>query len=666
MVRIFQTALAMFLALSSTEAFSVSGNINVKSSLAFVATPSSSAQPASTLPSPLLSRISPVSKTKNVVRMSAAADQEAKPSILVRKPDSSVEITITAPGKATKGAYEKACAEASKSISIPGFRKGAKIPPAVIENVMTQKGGGKNALKTQAIQSLINQLLEPAIKEEHNLEPLGQPSLVTPAEILAENFKAGEDLELIIRCDVWPDIQWKEVEGQEKPYHNLKGSYKRKPFNQERYETALRDLCERYAVSDPAGEDHELEMGDACVVNMDGYMAKENGSKGEPLPNAASGDNVDIILGKGRYMDGLVEGIIGAKQGDTRTVTVTFPTGLKDKTLAGKDAVFDVTILESSIRSVPELSDNLANDIRPGMNAEGIKDELRKAVDDNESTEWVDSRNKAIATALAEIMDVEVPDTLVTNQAREKYAQMMAEFRDQGMADDEIKKLITPENFLKYKNIEKPDIVRDFKISMATDEIARLEGIEVPSYQVEEQLEAIKKENANMVDSEDFDETLMRSKIESTLMRRMVYDYLADVSNLTIEYEENKEGQFDAELMERLAQESLEREKVEIEAEDVVDLEQEDKVETVAEVAAVEEIETEDATIVEDESADQFEELSNETSTVEKVEIKDEKYKDMDPEEKAFNILLDLGMVDSTPDPSSPDYDNSHDNEIVG
>jgi len=57
------------------------------------------------------------------------------------------------------------------------------------------------------------------------------------------------------------------------------------------------------------------------------------------------------------------------------------------------------------------------------------------------------------------------------------------------MDDEEIKKLITPENFTKYKDIQRPDIVDDFKTSMATDEIARLENIEVPSYQIDEQIE---------------------------------------------------------------------------------------------------------------------------------------------------------------------------------
>ena len=72
-------------------------------------------------------------------------------------------------------------------------------------------------------------------------------------------------------------------------------------------------------------KDYVLRMGDACRINMKGYMANSEGRKGEVLPNAASGDNVEVVLEKGRYMTGLVEGLLGSKASDTKEVTVTFP-----------------------------------------------------------------------------------------------------------------------------------------------------------------------------------------------------------------------------------------------------------------------------------------------------------------------------------------------------
>lgn len=247
-------------------------------------------------------------------------------STLERLPDSAVKVKIEIPGSATKAAYDKVCNELSRTISIPGFRKGSKIPPQVLEQAMAAKGG-RNALKVQAINELLAELIEPALKEDHGLEPIGQPTLDISAEDIAEDFKPGGDLELSVKCDVWPDIKWNTSDGNEKPYLGLKGSYKRKPFDQTKFDKAMNDLKEKYATLEPIEDkNHELQMGDACVVNMEGYMATDSGEKGDKLPDAASGDRVEVIMGEGRYMTGLVEGLLGAKVGDTRTVTVTFPT----------------------------------------------------------------------------------------------------------------------------------------------------------------------------------------------------------------------------------------------------------------------------------------------------------------------------------------------------
>jgi trigger factor len=163
--------------------------------------------------------------------------------------------------------------------------------------------------------------VEPALKEQA-LDAIGKPTLQVTAEEFDEIFKPGEPLNLMVQCDVWPEIQWKAApEGQEKPYTG-----NRKPFNQEKLDLALRDLKERYATLAPIDDaDHVLAMGDACTVNMEGYMATKDGQKGEPLPNAASGDRVEVILGPGRYMDGLVEGLVGGKKGDKVVVSVNFP-----------------------------------------------------------------------------------------------------------------------------------------------------------------------------------------------------------------------------------------------------------------------------------------------------------------------------------------------------
>lgn len=250
-------------------------------------------------------------------------------SSVERLPESAVELTVTAPGQATKAAYDKVCAEVSQNIEIPGFRKGSKIPAQILEQAIRQNNadgrGGKHPLRAQAITALVNELIEPTLKE-HQLDPIGQPAMVVPVEEMVEAFQPGDDLTIKVRCDVWPEVKWKESEDGSVVYKGLKGSYVRKPFDQEKMDKALSDLKERYATTETIEDGgHALQMGDACVVTMEGFFANADGTKGDPLPNAASGDRVDVVLGKGRYMEGLVEGLVGAKAGDVVQVSVAFP-----------------------------------------------------------------------------------------------------------------------------------------------------------------------------------------------------------------------------------------------------------------------------------------------------------------------------------------------------
>jgi trigger factor len=362
-------------------------------------------------------------------------------------------------------------------------------------------------------------------------------------------------------------------------------------------------------------------------------------------------------------MEGLVEGLVGAKVGETKAVQVNFPEKLRDKSLAGKRAIFDVEVLEASERQVPEVTDEFANQVKAGLTAETLLAELRKAIDAEDAKEFTPARNKALGQALADVMDMQVPDTLVSNQAREKFAVMMSEMRDSGVSDEEIKRQINPENFAKYKEIVKDDIIKDFKVSIAADEIGRLENVQVPDYQVEEQMEAIRKDAAES--KQELDENMIRGKVEATLQRQAVFDWLAERSQLQVEFEDDY---FDEALMEKLAKESLEREEqiaagkaatpesgklepVGVEAPAAVDAAVEENVvpvpaETEPEPKAEKK---EDETVVETTAPEPVPEEEQKdpvvAETTEDEEAKKERYASMTLEDRAFAILQDIGLA---------------------
>ena len=59
---------------------------------------------------------------------------------------------------------------------------------------------------------------------------------------------------------------------------------------------------------------------------------------------STDGKGTDLVIGSGTYIDNFEEQLVGAHPGDKVEVTVVFPDDYQAADLAGKEAVFDVTV----------------------------------------------------------------------------------------------------------------------------------------------------------------------------------------------------------------------------------------------------------------------------------------------------------------------------------
>ena len=105
--------------------------------------------------------------------------------------------------------------------------------------------------------------------------------------------------------------------------------------------------------------------GNEVLVDMIGFLANPDGTLGAPLPAVAGGENVNVPLAPGKFMPGLVEGLVGAKEGDERQITVTFPPRSSVPQLAGKEAIFKVQCKLVQKRVLAEVpTEEFANTMR--------------------------------------------------------------------------------------------------------------------------------------------------------------------------------------------------------------------------------------------------------------------------------------------------------------
>jgi len=176
----------------------------------------------------------------------------------------------------------------------------------------------------------------------------------------------------------------------------------------------LRQQQLRYqAVSRPA------QNGDRVSVDFEGSI------DGVPFPGG-KGENTPIVLGAGRMLAQLEEGLIGASAGEVRDIGVDFPADYRASELAGKHATFKVTVKSVEEGSLPPLDEEFCRAF--AVNEGGIA-RLREEVADNMRRELKQSlRNRNKAAVLDKLLaanPLEVPNALLEAQIRDMQVEIM-------------------------------------------------------------------------------------------------------------------------------------------------------------------------------------------------------------------------------------------------
>uniref|UniRef100_A0A7S3E751 peptidylprolyl isomerase n=1 Tax=Rhodosorus marinus TaxID=101924 RepID=A0A7S3E751_9RHOD len=422
-------------------------------------------------------------------------------------PGSQVGLEITVPAEDAKKAYDKYVQGLVKQSNMPGFRKGS-APKQLIINA-----AGKERIAAGVVEQLVESSAKEAMEAE-GISAVGQSSLDSDVEELINNFSEKNEFVYKLKVDVWPTPEFN------KDWKERSITVEQEPFDESLLDDALEEFRRREATYVATEEDVGLEMGDQAVANMQGFYEAEDGSKGEPLPDFAEGQGIDITLEEGKFMPGFVEGLVGAKVNETRAVPVQFPETAR-KELSGLKAIFDVEVLEVRNRVLPELNDELA------LTAAGKKDlaELREDLKSRLSFE-VDQANdaamvKAMEDELAGTIEVDLPESLIDQQTRTKFAAMMSDFKQSGASDEQVQGMITKENYAKYAKTARGNVETMLKKSFAIQLIADEEGVTIEDEEVDAQLDLLRAEL-----KEELDEESARDKVFANLQRNAVVEIL--------------------------------------------------------------------------------------------------------------------------------------------
>jgi len=444
-------------------------------------------------------------------------------SPIVKRVDKELNVAymkIALTGAQTQKAFNEACdifnvEVKKKDLKVPGFRAGTKLPAAYLYQIFGE----------DQVKSICANLLSQEIQDECERTGLMFVGKGRVTNFYGNKFDAGKPHAIDIECDLWPKITY----GGEKGYKGLEITVESSKIDSEKYEQVKNSIRGRYKITADTASDYSAQLGDVIVANMQGFMKTSSGGKGDPLPAVATGDDLEITLEEGKFMEGMIEGLVGAKAGEMKTISVQFPK--RDKgpgaALSGKDAIFEVNVSAVKKQALPEWNEELAGRIREGMSLEALEKELEDAVKGENESENDSIRNDALANALLDIVTVDnLPESIMEEQTLSRFQTMLMDFKEQGSTDAQLDEMSSPENYEKYKEVSRKNVEKVVKLSLAFRDIAEKEKVEVTANEVADQYNMIVAQ-AKQKGEPVPDKARVSQEIQDVLLRKKVFDVLA-------------------------------------------------------------------------------------------------------------------------------------------
>lgn len=334
--------------------------------------------------------------------------------------------------------------ELRQTVQLPGFRPG-KVPVAVIK----QRYGG--SVLAEALEDAIADSSRQALSER-GLRIAMQP------KIEVEKYEQGGDLSYTMGVELLPDIEPGDFAALEleKPVAEVEDKA---------VDEAVARLASAHSVQAPVTEDRPAEKGDIAVIDFAGTVG------GEALPGM-DGKDYPLELGANQFVPGFEDQLVGAKAGEHRTVTVTFPADYPHEQLKGAETVFEVDVKELRKNVPAEVNDDLAKEF--GMES---LEKLREAVRDRIKSEYANvSRlrvKRQLLDKLAEGHSFEVPPGMVDIEFNGIWERLQEELKN-GTAGEDTGK---PEEELKteYRGIAE----RRVRLGLLLSEVGRRNNIQV-------------------------------------------------------------------------------------------------------------------------------------------------------------------------------------------
>ncbi|MDV2991596.1 MAG: Trigger factor [Chroococcidiopsis sp. SAG 2025] len=452
-------------------------------------------------------------------------------------PASQIGLEIEIPADKSQQSYEQVIQNFTRAANIPGFRKG-KVPRQILLQRL-----GTTRIKAAALEELIQSGITEAIKQAE-IEAIGQPQLRSSFEDLIGAFEPGKPLTFSAAVDVLPEIELKQYSGLQVKAEEVK-------YDPERVEKVLEENRQERATLIPV-DGRAAQMGDVVIIDFKGYLVPEAEGEEPQEIEGASATDFETELSPGRFIEGFVDGIVGMSPGETKEISAQFPEGYPQQEIAGKPAKFTVTVKELKEKELPELNDDFAQEISEFETLAELRSTLETRFREEAEKKTKTNKQQALLDDLIEHLEADLPETMIEQEVDSLLTQTAMQLQRQGI---DVKKLFTKDTVPQLRQRSRPEAIDRLKRSLALQEVAKKESIEVDPSAVEARVKELMAEYSG----QDIDRDRLKEVVQEELLTDKIFVWLEEHSAIELvpegSLQDDEEDEIDdAEILEASTQ----------------------------------------------------------------------------------------------------------------
>lgn len=363
-----------------------------------------------------------------------------------------------------KSALDKSFEKNVKKVKVDGFREG-KCPRNIFE-----KKFGKESLYDDAINAVLPTLYTEVLKE-NNLVPVVEPTID-----IKNIDEDGVEIEFTVITAPTANV---------KKYKGLKVKREKVEVTKEEIEDEIERLRDQYAEIEL--KEGKIEKGDTAVIDFEGF-------KDGKAFDGGRGENYPLEIGSNTFIPGFEDALIGLKTGDSKDVELKFPEDYPSEELKGQEVVFKVTVHEVKTRKLPEVNEDLFDDL--GFEDVNSKEDLEKHVEKEikERKEHA-AENKLIDEILEKVAketEIDLPEELVHEEVHRMLHTYDERLHMQGLSLDQYLQF-TKKTMEDMENELKDEATKNITYRYMIEEISNKENITATDEEVEEEVDRLAK-----------------------------------------------------------------------------------------------------------------------------------------------------------------------------